>query len=49
MITPWKMELIDEGKKLKPIHYGLFIIIKQIGDNAFQLELLGKKKKPTVD
>ncbi|CAL8994908.1 unnamed protein product [Prunus brigantina] len=31
--------LTGEGKKLKPIRYGPFKIIKQIGDNAFQLEL----------
>ncbi|KAI5317368.1 hypothetical protein L3X38_037075 [Prunus dulcis] len=34
-----KERLTDEGKKLKPIRYGPFKIIKQIGDNAFQLEL----------
>ena len=34
-----KERLIGEGKKLKPIRYGPFKIIKQIGDNAFQLEL----------
>ena len=28
-----------EGKKLKPIHYGPFNIIKQVGNNAFQLDL----------
>ena len=28
-----------EGKKLKPIHYGPFKIIKQVGNNAFQLDL----------
>ena len=27
-----------EGKRLKPIHYGPFKIIKQVGNNAFQLE-----------
>ncbi|KAI5335413.1 hypothetical protein L3X38_025546 [Prunus dulcis] len=34
-----KERLTGVGKKLKPIHYGPFKIIKQIGDNAFQLEL----------
>ncbi|KAI5334257.1 hypothetical protein L3X38_024390 [Prunus dulcis] len=34
-----KERLIGEGKKLKSIHYGRFKILKQIGDNAFQLEL----------
>ncbi|CAL9025033.1 unnamed protein product [Prunus brigantina] len=34
-----KERLTGEGKKLKPICYGLLKIIKQIGDNAFQLEL----------
>ena len=28
-----------EGKKLKPIHYGPFKIAKQVGNNAFQLDL----------
>ena len=28
-----------EGKKLKPIRYGPFNIIKQVGNNAFQLDL----------
>ena len=28
-----------EGKKLKPICYGPFKIIKQVGNNAFQLDL----------
>ena len=28
-----------EGKKLKPIHYGPFKIIKKVGNNAFQLDL----------
>ena len=27
-----------EGKKLKPIRYGSFKIIKQVGNNAFQLD-----------
>ena len=27
------------GKKLKPIRYGPFKIIKKVGNNAFQLEL----------
>ncbi|CAL2256728.1 unnamed protein product [Prunus armeniaca] len=34
-----KERLTGEGKKLKPIRYGPIKIIKQIGDNAFQLEL----------
>ncbi|CAL2259851.1 unnamed protein product [Prunus armeniaca] len=34
-----KERLTGEGKKLKPIRYGPFKIIKQISDNAFQLEL----------
>ena len=34
-----KERLQGEGKKLKPIRYGPFKIIKQIGDNAFQLDL----------
>ncbi|BFG20045.1 hypothetical protein CerSpe_063190 [Prunus speciosa] len=34
-----KERLTGEGKKLKPIRYGPFKIIKQIDDNAFQLEL----------
>ncbi|CAL2270811.1 unnamed protein product [Prunus armeniaca] len=34
-----KKRLTGEGNKLKPIHYGPFKIIKQMGDNAFQLEL----------
>ena len=28
-----------EGKKLKPIHYGPLNIIKQVGNNEFQLDL----------
>ena len=28
-----------EGKKLKPIRYGPFKIIKKVGNNAFQLYL----------
>ena len=28
-----------EGKKLKPIRYGPFKIIKKVGNNAFQLDL----------
>ncbi|KAI5335209.1 hypothetical protein L3X38_025342 [Prunus dulcis] len=35
----WRGEANWEGKKLKPIRYGSFKIINQIGDNAFQLEL----------
>jgi hypothetical protein len=31
-----KERLEGEGKKLKPIHYGPFNIIKQVGNNAFQ-------------
>ena len=27
-----------EGKKMKPIHYGPFKILKQVGNNAFQLD-----------
>ena len=27
-----------EGKNIKPIHYGPFKIIKQVGNNAFQLD-----------
>ena len=27
-----------EGKKLKPIHYGPFKILKKVGNNAFQLD-----------
>ncbi|KAI5311988.1 hypothetical protein L3X38_041161 [Prunus dulcis] len=34
-----KERLNGEGKKLKPIRYGPFKIIKHIGDNVFQLEL----------
>ena len=34
-----KDRLKGEGRKLKPIRYGPFKIIKQYGDNAFQLEL----------
>ncbi|CAL2257437.1 unnamed protein product [Prunus armeniaca] len=37
--SPFEEWLTGEGKKLKPICYGPFKIIKQIGDNAFQLEL----------
>ena len=28
-----------EGKKLKPIRYGLFKILEKIGENAFRLDL----------
>jgi hypothetical protein len=28
-----------EGKKLKPIRYGPFKILKQVGNNSFQLDL----------
>ncbi|KAF5184174.1 Transposon ty3-i gag-pol polyprotein [Thalictrum thalictroides] len=34
-----KERLKGEGKKLKPIRYGLFNILKKIGDNAFELDL----------
>ncbi|XP_020259503.1 uncharacterized protein LOC109835947 [Asparagus officinalis] len=34
-----KERLKGEGKKLKPIRYGPFRIIDQIGDNAFKLDL----------
>ncbi|XP_026416871.1 uncharacterized protein LOC113312321 [Papaver somniferum] len=34
-----KERLKGEGKKLKPIRYGPFKILKQFGDNAFQLDL----------
>ena len=27
-----------EGKNIKPIHYGPFKIIRQVGNNAFQLD-----------
>ena len=27
-----------EGKKLKPIHYGPFKVIKKVGNNTFQLD-----------
>jgi hypothetical protein len=37
--TLGKDRLKGEGRKLKPIRYGPFKIIKQYGDNAFQLEL----------
>ena len=33
-----KERMQGEGKKLKPIHYGPFKIIKKIGNNAFQLD-----------
>ena len=29
-----------EGKKLKPIRYGPFKILRQVGNNAFQLDFL---------
>jgi hypothetical protein len=28
-----------KGKKLKPIHYGPFKILKKVGNNSFQLYL----------
>ena len=34
-----KERMQGEGKKLKPICYGPFKIIKQVGNNAFQLGL----------
>ena len=34
-----KERMQGEGKKLKPIHYGPFKIIKKVGNNAFQLDL----------
>ena len=35
-----KERMQGEGKKLKPIRYGPFKIIKQVGNNAFQLDCL---------
>ena len=34
-----KGRMQGEGKKLKPICYGPFKIIKKVGNNAFQLDL----------
>ncbi|MEX5618438.1 hypothetical protein ABFV55_27565, partial [Pseudomonas syringae] len=34
-----KERLKGEGKKLKPLRYGPFRILNQIGDNAFRLDL----------
>lgn len=34
-----KERLKGEGKKLKPIRYGPFNILRKIGENAYQLEL----------
>ena len=34
-----KDRLKGEGKKLKPIRYGPFIILEKIGTNAFHLDL----------
>ena len=34
-----KERMQGEGKKLKPIRYGPFKIIKKVGNNAFQLDL----------
>ena len=34
-----KERMQGEGKKLKPIRYGPFKIIKKVRNNAFQLEL----------
>jgi hypothetical protein len=34
-----KERLKGEGKKLKPIRYGLFKILEKIGNNAFCLDL----------
>ena len=33
-----KERMQGEGKNLKPIHYGPFKIIKQVGNNAIQLD-----------
>ena len=33
-----KERLQGEGKKLKPIHYGPFIILEMIGENSFKLD-----------
>ena len=35
----FRSRMQGEGKKLKPIRYGPFKIIKQAGNNAFQLDL----------
>ena len=37
-----------EGKRLKPIRYGPFKIIKQVGNNAFQLEFPSYMKMYSV-
>ena len=37
-----------EDKKLKPIRYGPFKIIKQVGNNAFQLDLPSYMKMYSV-
>ncbi|XP_038973019.1 uncharacterized protein LOC120105044 [Phoenix dactylifera] len=37
--APAEQQLKGEGKKLKPIRYGPFKILRKIGDNAYQLEL----------
>jgi len=34
-----KERMQGEGKKLKPIRYGPFKILKKVGNNAFQLDL----------
>ena len=34
-----KERMQKEGKNRKPIHHGPFKIIKQVGNNAFQLDL----------
>ena len=33
-----KERMQGEGKKMKPIHYGPFKILKKVGNNAFQLD-----------
>ena len=43
-----KEKMQGEGKKLKPIHYGPLKIIKQVGNNAFQLYLPSYMKMYSV-